>query len=60
MQNDYQLNLVEAYLLKLRYAKDMKSKNQNDFGYLTQSSAINKKHSKVKDVQDSQSNMNVS
>lgn len=42
MQNDYQLNLLENYLVKLKYSKDMKAKNQIDFGYLTQSSAINK------------------
>ena len=36
MENDIQLKLVENYLLKLRYANDMKSKNNIDFGYLTQ------------------------
>jgi hypothetical protein len=46
MQNDYQLNLVENYLLKLKYSKDMKSKNQCDFGFLIQSSAIRKKNRK--------------
>lgn len=34
-QADIQLNLVENYLLKLRYTNDMKSKNNIDFGYLT-------------------------
>jgi hypothetical protein len=41
MQSDYQLNLLENYLVKLKYSKEMKTKNQNDFGYLTQNSAIN-------------------
>jgi hypothetical protein len=42
MQSDYQLNLLENYLVKLKYSKDMKAKNQRDFGYLTQSSGIRK------------------
>lgn len=33
-RKDYQLNLVENYLLKLRYSKNMKSKNDIDFGFL--------------------------
>jgi hypothetical protein len=48
MQNDFQLNLVENYLLKLKYAKDMKIKNMKDFGYLTHS-ALNKKKSNLCD-----------
>ena len=43
MENDIQLKLVENYLLKLRYANDMKSKNDIDFGYLTQKQARQKK-----------------
>lgn len=43
MQNDYQLNLVENYLIKLKYAKDMKSKNLSDFGFLRQTTALNKR-----------------
>lgn len=35
-KNDFQLNLLETYLIKLRYFKDMKSKNHKDFGYLMQ------------------------
>ena len=37
---DIQLNLVENYLLKLRYTTDMKSKNDIDFGYLKNKEAI--------------------
>ena len=33
-RNDFQLNLVEIYLLKLRYYNDMKSKNDIDFAFL--------------------------
>jgi len=33
-RNDLQLNLVENYLLKLRYFNDMKSKNDIDFAFL--------------------------
>ena len=32
---DIQLNLVEKYLILLRYNIDMKCKNNIDFGYLT-------------------------
>ena len=39
MENDFQLKLVENYLLKLRYTSDMKSKNNIDFGYLIQRAA---------------------
>ena len=42
MEDDKQLNLVENYLLKLRYSNDMKYKNNIDFGYLTKKQ-INKK-----------------
>jgi hypothetical protein len=35
MQDDYQLNLVLNYLLRLKYFKDIKTKNKADFGYLT-------------------------
>jgi hypothetical protein len=38
--NDIQLNLVEGYLLKLRYFSDMKSKNHIDFGYLKDKQVI--------------------
>lgn len=41
MENDVQLNLVENYLLLLKYTNDMKSKNNIDFGYLTSSPMIN-------------------
>jgi hypothetical protein len=34
MQNDFQLNLLENYILKLKYDRDMKTKNMRDFGYL--------------------------
>lgn len=44
MQSDFQLNLVDNYLVKLKFSKDMKAKNQIDFGYLTQNSAINKQY----------------
>lgn len=44
MLNDFQLNLIENYIVKLKYSRDMKTKNMRDFGYLAQSSAINKKH----------------
>ena len=43
MEDDNQLNLVENYLLKLRYSNDMKYKNNIDFGYLTQKQHKNKK-----------------
>jgi hypothetical protein len=33
-KEDFQLNLVENYLLKLRYSNDMKAKNDIDFGFL--------------------------
>lgn len=42
MHNCFQLNLLENYLLKLKYSRDMKGKNMRDFGYLCQSSAIKK------------------
>jgi hypothetical protein len=42
MENDIQLKLVENYLLKLRYTSDMKSKNNIDFGYLTQKQHVKK------------------
>ena len=34
MQSDYQLNLLENYLMKLKYSKNMEAKNQKDFGFL--------------------------
>ena len=34
IDTDIQLNLVENYLLKLRYFSDLKSKNDIDFGFL--------------------------
>jgi hypothetical protein len=40
MHDDYQLNLVENYLLKLKYANDMKRKNNSDFGFLLQTFAL--------------------
>ena len=40
MQSDYQLNLLENYLTKLKYSNDMKAKNQKDFGFLAQYSAV--------------------
>ena len=43
---DIQLNLVENYLLKLRYTNEMKSKNDIDFGYLKSKEAI-KNHYKA-------------
>ena len=43
MQDDKQLNLVENYLLKLRYSNDMKYKNNIDFGYLTKKQSHKKK-----------------
>lgn len=36
MMDDFQLNLLENYLHKLKYSKDVKYKNQKDFGYLSQ------------------------
>ena len=42
MEKDIQLNLVENYLLLLRYTNDMKSKNNIDFGFLTQKLKIKK------------------
>ena len=36
MQWDYQLNLVEIYLTKLKFSMDMKAKNHKDFGFLGQ------------------------
>jgi len=33
-QNDFQLNLLENYLVRLKNSKDMKAKNQIDFGFL--------------------------
>ena len=56
MQNDYQLNLLENYLVKLKYSKDMKAKNQIDFGYLTQSSAINKQQNRQPNVGERKEN----
>ena len=41
-EEDIQLNLVENYLLKLRYFNDMKSKNNIDFGYLKDKEVIRK------------------
>jgi hypothetical protein len=41
--------LLENYLVKLKYSKDMKAKNQKDFGYLTQNSAILSKSKKQED-----------
>ena len=43
MQNDYQLNLLENYLIKLKYSNDMKSKNTTDFGFLRHTTALNKR-----------------
>ena len=40
-QNDYQLNLLENYLATLKNSRDMKTKNQIDFGFLVQNSTIN-------------------
>ena len=34
---------MENYLIKLKYAKDMKSKNMTDFGFLRQTFALNKR-----------------
>lgn len=55
MENDFQLKLVENYLLKLRYTSDMKSKNNIDFGYLTQRAASrgpSKHQNRYKDKSD--------
>jgi hypothetical protein len=46
-QQDVELNMVENYLLKLRYAKDMKGKNDIDFGVLTIKNKV-RKHQKDK------------
>ena len=35
-KNDYNLNLLEKYLISLRYFNDMKGKNHQNFGYLMQ------------------------
>ena len=35
VDDDKQLNLVENYLIKLRYSNDMMYKNNIDFGFLT-------------------------
>ena len=40
MQSDYQLNLLESYLMKSKFLVDMKSKNQFDFAFLTQKSDV--------------------
>lgn len=49
-KKDYQLNLVENYLLKLRYSKNMKSKNDIDFGFLKYGSIRNAKINKENKV----------
>lgn len=45
---------MENYLLKLRYANDMKSKNNTDFGYLTQYKKGNKKKRIERPASDSE------
>ena len=42
--DDFQLNLVEKYLLTLKYYKDTKSKNSLDFNFLTQGKTVKKQH----------------
>ena len=49
-QQDVELNMVENYLLKLRYANDMKGKNDIDFGFL---SRIQKKRKQQPQYEDS-------
>ena len=34
--DDFELNIIENYLIKLQHFKDYKSKNFNDFGILMQ------------------------
>ena len=45
IKDDFQLNLVENYLLKLRYTSDMKAKNDIDFGFLTMRNMLAKQPS---------------
>ena len=53
IDKDYQLNLVENYLLLLRYTNDMKSKNNIDFGFLTQKLKLKKQDSSISKKTDS-------
>ena len=42
MQSDYQLNLLENYLTRLKFSNNMEAKNKKDFGFLAQYTAIKK------------------
>ena len=52
MQNDFQLNLVENYLIKLKYTQDMKRRNINDFGFLLQTYALDNRKEHVDSSQN--------
>ena len=38
--DDFQLKLIENYIIKLKYSKDNKLRNITDFGFLKQSIAV--------------------
>ena len=44
-RDDFQLSLLEHYILKIRHLKDMKKRLKNDFKFLVQK--IEKKHTNV-------------
>ena len=45
-KNDFILNLLEKYLINLRYFKNMKDKNHQNFGYLLQVNSLLKRKNK--------------